>query len=212
MARPGTDATKTVGARLSPAARRAHLLDVARSIVETAGTGALTMESVAEQADVSRGLVYAYFDNRSGLLHALWAEVESTWGGDPLPPLDRTPPESYRELFEARLEANTIWYFDMIERSGLLFHRFKSEPVLEESVEALRKRIHADNVEWWAELIGSMGVDAERALVFSTLFNGASEMLWELIALRRADRAVIEEVFFASAYAALDDLLQVRVD
>lgn len=170
------------------------------------------MEYVAERADVSRGLVYAYFGNRTGLLRALWAEVESTWGGDPLPRLDAVAPGMYRELFETRLEANTIWYFDMIERSGLLFHRLMFEPVIEDSIEVLRKRIHDDNVAWWAELIVLMGVDEERALVWSTLFNGASEMLWELIALQRAERRIVEEVFFSSAYAAFDELLRSRVD
>lgn len=165
------------------------------------------MEHVAEGAGVSRGLVYAYFENRAGLLRALWSEVETTWGGDRMPPVGDVPSDSLRELFEARLVANTVWYFDMIEQGGVLFHRLMSEPVLEESVEALRERVQTDNVAWWAELVEAIGVEADRALVWSTLFNGVSDVLWELIARRQVERRIVEDVFFRSARAALDELL-----
>lgn len=204
----GSTATDhSVGPRLQPAERRAHLLGVAQTIVEEEGTGSLNMEHVAERAGVSRGLVYAYFENRAGLVRALWDEIETTWGGDPLPPIGDVPTDSLRALFEARLVANTVWYFDMIERGGVLFHRLMSEPVLEDSVESLRRRVHGDNVAWWAELVEAIGVDHDRAVVWSTLFNGVSEVLWELIARRRIDRGIVEDVFVTSARAALDELL-----
>ena len=200
---------ESVGPRLTPDGRRRHLLGVARSIVESRGAAALTMETVAQTAGVSRPLLYTYFDNRSGLLQALWDEVASLWDVDSMPPVeefitDATP----RQVFEERLVANTRWYFDQIEHGGLLFYRLLSEPHLETSVEVLRRRVHDDNVAWWARLVEAMGIEPQRALVYSSLFNGASQTMWELIAKGEADRAVIEEVFFLSSRATLDRLLE----
>jgi AcrR family transcriptional regulator len=201
--------TNRVGPRLAPEDRRRHLLDVARSIVESDGAAALTMEAVANRAGVSRALLYTYFDNRSGLLRALWDEVATLWDVEPMPPVEQLIADSTpRRVFEERLVANTKWYFDQIEQGGLLFYRLMSEPQLEASVEAMRKRVHSDNVAWWARLLETMGIDAERALVFSSLFNGTSETMWELIARGLADRAVIEEVFFMSSRLTLDRLLE----
>ena len=167
------------------------------------------MEVVAGQAGVSRALLYTYFDNRSGLLRALWDEVATLWDVEPMPPVEQLIADSTpRQVFEDRLVANSKWYFDQIEQGGLLFYRLMSEPQLEASVEAMRKRVHSDNVAWWARLLETMGIDNERALVYSSLFNGTSETMWELIARGLADRAVIEEVFFLSSRLTLDRLLE----
>ncbi len=214
---PGTEpqltATEPVGPRLTPDDRRRHLLDVARSIVESDGAAALTMDTLARAAGVSRALAYTYFENRSGLLQALWNEVAALWNVEPMPPVDEliteTPP---RQLFEDRLVANTRWYFDQIEQGGLLFYRLVSEPSLDTSVEVLRKRVQRDNVAWWARLLETMGIDSQRALVYSSLLNGTSEITWELIARGLADRAVIEEVFFLSSRLTLDGLLEQAAD
>lgn len=200
--------TATPRTRLSPEERRRHLVDVARSIVERQGAAALSMEGVAEEAGVSRALVYNYFGNRAGLVESLWAEVESLWNVDPMPPVsemlrDVTP----RELFERRFIDNTRWYFDQIEQGGLLYYRLMSEPQLVESVEEHRRSIQQANVQWWADLVVEMGLDAERALVYSSLFNGATEQMWGLIARGDARRDVIEDVFLSSGLASLHHLL-----
>ena len=63
--------------RLPAQQRREHLLDVAAEIVLELGFDALTMESVAERAGVSKGLGYAYFDNAEELAVALYEEEVS---------------------------------------------------------------------------------------------------------------------------------------
>lgn len=167
------------------------------------------MEGVAEEAGVSRALVYNYFGNRAGLVESLWAEVEALWSVDPMPPVeellrDVTP----RELFERRFVDNTRWYFDQIEQGGLLYYRLMSEPHLVESVEEHRRSIQQANVQWWADLLVELGLDSERALVYSSIFNGATEQMWGLIARGDARREIIEEVFLASGWASLERLLQ----
>ena len=60
-----------------PGGRREALLDVAAEMVSTGDIDAVSMESVAAQAGVSRALVYKHFANRHELLAALY-EREST--------------------------------------------------------------------------------------------------------------------------------------
>jgi AcrR family transcriptional regulator len=76
-------------ARLRREVRRDALLDTALGIVNADGADAVTMESVAEQAGVSRPLVYKHFANRDELLVALYrretvamaAEITAVVGG-----------------------------------------------------------------------------------------------------------------------------------
>lgn len=57
--------------RLSPEARRAQLLDTARTIILADGLQAFTMEALARAAGVSSPLVYNYFSGRVALLGEL---------------------------------------------------------------------------------------------------------------------------------------------
>ncbi|HUR77391.1 MAG TPA: helix-turn-helix domain-containing protein [Acidimicrobiales bacterium] len=67
----GHASTKT--SRLDRDDRRDALLDVAAAIVASDGADEVSMENVAEQAGVSRPLVYKHFANRAELLEALYA-------------------------------------------------------------------------------------------------------------------------------------------
>lgn len=49
-----------------------QLLDSARTIIQEQGLSSFTMESLAVEANVSKPLVYKYFDSRLGLLQELW--------------------------------------------------------------------------------------------------------------------------------------------
>lgn len=64
--------TKTTAARLTPAARRAQLIDVASRLFAHSDAATVGFEEVADAAGVSRSLVYAYFGDRGGLLAALY--------------------------------------------------------------------------------------------------------------------------------------------
>jgi len=57
--------------RLAPDERRKQLLNCARDIILDRGFGALTMEAVAKEANVSNPLIYKYFDTRLALLQEL---------------------------------------------------------------------------------------------------------------------------------------------
>jgi hypothetical protein len=141
-------------------------------------------------------------------LRALWDVVSAIWTVDPMEPVaELTARLDPRELFELRLVENTGWYFDRIEQGGLLYHRLIAEPQLETSVDERRQQLRGHNVRWWADLLVAMGLAADEALTWSSIFNGATEQMWGLLARREASRSVIEEVFLTSARASLDRLL-----
>ncbi|MGW5780913.1 TetR/AcrR family transcriptional regulator [Streptomyces sp. NPDC003863] len=61
--------------RLSPAERRAQLLDVAAQLFAALPYDEVRMEEVAERAGVSRALLYQHFPNKRDLFAALYQEV-----------------------------------------------------------------------------------------------------------------------------------------
>lgn len=64
--------TKRPRTRMAPDVRRAQLLDCAKVIIQQEGLTSLTMELVAEKAEVSNPLIYKYFGSRLALLQELY--------------------------------------------------------------------------------------------------------------------------------------------
>jgi len=62
---------RAYAARVPAAQRRTELLDAALHLVVTAGHSAVTMDAVAEQAGVTKPVVYGVFGGRADLLDAL---------------------------------------------------------------------------------------------------------------------------------------------
>ena len=63
--------------RLSREDRQRQLLDVAWRLVREEGTDALTLGHLAEQAGVTKPVVYDHFVTRQGLLAALYGEFDA---------------------------------------------------------------------------------------------------------------------------------------
>ncbi|MDH0648888.1 TetR/AcrR family transcriptional regulator [Pseudomonas sp. GD03858] len=63
--------------RLSRDERRRQLLDVAWRLVRDEGTDALSLGRLAEQAGVTKPVVYDHFETRNGLLLALYQEYDA---------------------------------------------------------------------------------------------------------------------------------------
>jgi AcrR family transcriptional regulator len=68
--------TESATRRLPKAARREQLLDTALAIVREEGTDALTLGHLAERAGVSKPIAYEHFKSRSGLLMALYTDLD----------------------------------------------------------------------------------------------------------------------------------------
>lgn len=67
--------------RLSREARRRQLLDVAWQLIRDEGTDALSLGRLAEQAGVTKPVVYDHFETRTGLLVALYEEYDARQTG-----------------------------------------------------------------------------------------------------------------------------------
>jgi AcrR family transcriptional regulator len=67
--------SETTSKRLPKAERREQLLDTALKIVRDEGTDALTLGHLAERAGVSKPIAYEHFTSRSGLLIALYRQM-----------------------------------------------------------------------------------------------------------------------------------------
>jgi AcrR family transcriptional regulator len=93
--------------RLGSALRRNALLDAAVSLVRTGGVEAVSMDTVAERAGVSRPLVYKHFANRGELLGAVYqreaAALHAKLAGEVS--RTRTLEEMYRTLIRGLLQA-----------------------------------------------------------------------------------------------------------
>lgn len=64
------------GRRLSKPARRAQLIEAAMTLVRRDGVDRLTLARVAEEAGVSKPIAYDHFEDRKGLLLALYAAFD----------------------------------------------------------------------------------------------------------------------------------------
>lgn len=62
--------------RLPNAQRRQQLLDTAMEVIREQGADALTLGHLAERAGVSKPVVYDHFGTRSGLLIALYRQID----------------------------------------------------------------------------------------------------------------------------------------
>jgi AcrR family transcriptional regulator len=72
-----TDQISQTRQRLSRDERLAQLLDVAWRVVREEGTEALTLGYLAEQAGVTKPVVYDHFNTRPGLLAVLYREFDT---------------------------------------------------------------------------------------------------------------------------------------
>jgi AcrR family transcriptional regulator len=76
-ARSFSNRTAVAAGRLQSSARRDALLDAAVALVRTKSVREVSMEAVAEHAEVSRPLVYKHFANRDELLAAAYRREAS---------------------------------------------------------------------------------------------------------------------------------------
>ena len=103
------------------------ILDAAAEMVEIEGIWQLTMERVAKHADISKSLIYKYFDSIQELLREL-LERE-------LIHLRKTQfaAAEAAETFEELVRGITKTYLRNISNKGLLIERLQADPALSDS-------------------------------------------------------------------------------
>ncbi len=118
--------SRTTRTRLDPEVRRELILDAAERVLADRLPSEVTFEEIADAAEVSRGLVYNYFKDRTGLLVALAARTLERLDRELVTALD--PGTGLAAQLDAlgrayaryaRLYADT---WRLLARSGLLDH------------------------------------------------------------------------------------------
>ena len=124
--------------RLQPDARRAQILDVAARLVLDVGLSAVSMERVAREVGISKGLVYNYFPARDALLAALLRREQSELRDRGM--ASALQARSYTDL----IRQTTRLYLEQTLYRGALINALLSDPsvarLMEEDNRAERDR------------------------------------------------------------------------
>ncbi len=125
--------TETVGPRLEPDARRAHLLAVGTAVFGSKAYDEVQVDQIAQQAGVSRGLLYHYFPSK----RAFFAAIVQV-GYDEI--LEATRPDPALSP-AAQLQAGLEAYFDYVEGHPHMYRAiFRSAARSEASIQKVVNR------------------------------------------------------------------------
>lgn len=122
--------------KLSKAERREQLLETALAIVREQGTDALTLGYLAERAGVSKPIAYEHFKTRSGLLIALYEQIDNRQVAALLLALERTP----RRLEEVARVVSTA-YMNCFTAVGPEWHAISAALKGDEEMEAFQREL-----------------------------------------------------------------------
>jgi AcrR family transcriptional regulator len=194
---PAPRATKT-RTRLAPDQRRTQILECTARLIASEGLDVVSMERVAQEAGVSRGLVYAYFVNRRALLAQL---LEADLG--------RIQAEQARaaqgaDTFAELVRATTHIALAEIERRGPLLRLLLREPSLTDAVGLVRMRGHDANARYLARRIQrEFEVSPSQALRLTEIGLGLTIAAGDLIQRGEARRDEVESMTCAMILGAV---------
>src|SRR5579875_871666 len=152
----------------SPPGRRDALLDVAAEMVATGDIDAVTMESVAAAAGVSRPLVYKHFANRKELLGALY-ERESAHLHRQLSRAVREA-RGLEEMFRALIEGALAAQVDR----GATFAALAAGGGRTSDVRSVQRRRDSATLRHFTrQAVGELGLDEASAAVGTRLALGS---------------------------------------
>ena len=195
MPSPRQPKTRT---RMAPEERRGQILECAARLITSEGLDVLSMERVADEAGVSKALIYAYFESRKGLLSQL---LEAD--------LNRIQAEQARaaqgaQTFPELVKATTHIALSEIERRGPLLRRLLNEPSLTGAVGLVRMRGHDANARYLARRIQrEFDITYAHALKLTEIGLGLTIAAGELIQRGGALREDIEETTCAMIVGAV---------
>ncbi|GAB5489451.1 MAG: hypothetical protein Pars2KO_30210 [Parasphingorhabdus sp.] len=146
--------------RFSPKVRRSMILDSAAAMIAQDGMSNLSMESIGQKADVSKTLMYKYFDGLTELLRELLdREISRRWR------LQVAEAEK-AETFEDLVRGTTHVYLTYVAKRGLIIERLQSDT----SIISLHDRVHHYRkiaVEYFSDIVEKnfdMPIDLARAV------------------------------------------------
>jgi len=147
---PRTPTGRSRAPRLSAAARRQHLLDVASSIISEQGSERLNMDALARAARVSRPVVYEHFAGREALIVAL-IDAHAEF----LRSRVETALRGAGTDLERRLRQTVHAYFDCVAERGRGLRALLATSGSSPAIDAARARARRWGAEQWTRTIRS---------------------------------------------------------
>jgi AcrR family transcriptional regulator len=139
---------KTVtGKRLSPEKRITNILDVAANIITQHGMSAATIERIASDAGISKGLVYNYFPDRIDLLASLLEREHAVTSEKIIGAAEST------DDFEHMVRLTNRIYLKHMRDKGALLQRLFSDPSVVEIVNERRKPLKQITTRYLIKLV-----------------------------------------------------------
>lgn len=198
---PETPAASLEPARLARADRREMLLDAALSLVATGDADAVSIESVADRAAVSRPLVYRHFTNRADILAALYRREADRMHEELTAEVSQAGNlvEMYRALFRGSIRGVTT--------RGPVFDALRAAAGTSAHVRSVQRERDQHTVSFYARRAtseyGIRRADAE--VLTAMLLSAIAPALARWHAHPTNDHATrLEEVFVGLATAGLE--------
>ena len=134
--------------RLSPEQRRSQLLDLGVHLLATRSLDELSIDLLAEEAGISRGLLYHYFGNKHDFHEAVVRRAADDLIAQTAPPVDGEPLERLLISVTAYLdyvEANHEGYLSLVK--GAAGGNDTLRQIYEEARSALTDRIFREDAQ-----------------------------------------------------------------
>jgi AcrR family transcriptional regulator len=190
-------------ARLGRAERRDAILEAAEVLVAAGDVEAVTMETVAERAGVSRPLVYKHFPNRRELLAALYEREAALLHAELAAEVEAagTVEEMFRALIRGALRAQASRGATLaaLRSVGLRSHASREEQ---------RRRDRTTLRYFGRRAVRQFGLDERRARAGVAILLGAIETVLAQWRRRptREHAALLEDTYVALVVGGLDEL------
>jgi AcrR family transcriptional regulator len=134
--------------RLSPEQRRSQLLDLGVRLLATRSVDELSIDLLAEEAGISRGLLYHYFGNKHDFHEAVVRRAADDLIAQTAPPVDGAPLERLLTSVTAYLdyvEANYEGYLSLVK--GAAGGNDTLREIYEEARSALTDRVFREDAQ-----------------------------------------------------------------
>ena len=201
------EAERLERARLGRAERRNAILDAAAALVAAGDVEAVSMETVAERAGVSRPLVYKHFANRGELLAALYDREAALLHAELAVDVEAagTVEEMFRALIHGALRAQA-------SRGATLAALRSVGSRSRASREEQRRRDRTTLRYFGRRAVRQFGLDERRARAGVAILLGAIETVLAQWRRRptREHAALLEDTYVALVVGGIEELARRR--
>lgn len=175
--------------RLDPEVRKHMILDCAATLVAAEGVSAVTMDRIAREAEVSKPLVYAYFQNVTTLLQELLLrDQRRLWDA-------QTIAVSEAKDFDSLIRLTTQTYLQHVEKNGMHIQRLMSEQAVAAAFQERDQERRQRVVDFLAkDMARTLSVPREIANLVIELSLGMTGAAGEIVGRGAVSRKKIEEL------------------